>query len=369
MSRAVLRDAFGGPEVLQVREVPEPNAGHGEIRVAVRAAGLNPMDWQIAGSARHAAMFGITGPSGFGCDLAGVVDEVGQGVTEFAPGDRMYGGVLVGAVADYVVLRVPLAPPNLLLRTPDGIDDATAAALPTPGLTAAAALDAVRVGPSDTVLIGGAAGGVGVLAVQLARLAGATVIGTASPGTFDFLKRLGAVPVTYGAGLAARVRAATAWTSSARQSSRTPRKPPSPRAVSSITRAACGCRATSSACSTRSRVANLRSWNNARSVRTAPATLGRSSSFPNGRNASSRNAIVTSRPNPALFTSTRLRTRSGASTDNRIATAPPSEFPATCTGRVSPTASRKSAANPASAASVCLPGNGSDIPRPARSTL
>ncbi|GAA3790921.1 NADP-dependent oxidoreductase [Amycolatopsis tucumanensis] len=204
MSRAVLRDAFGGPEVLQVREVPEPHAGPGEIRVAVRAAGLNPMDWQIAGSARHAAMFGITGPSGFGCDLAGVVDEVGQGVTEFAPGDRVYGGVLVGAVADHVVLRVPLAPPNLLRHTPDGIDDATAAALPTPGLTAAAALDAIRVGPSDTVLVGGAAGGVGVLAVQLA---GATVIGTGSPGTFDFLERLGAVPVTYGAGLADRVRA------------------------------------------------------------------------------------------------------------------------------------------------------------------
>ncbi|ROS44341.1 NADP-dependent oxidoreductase [Amycolatopsis thermoflava] len=207
MSRAVLRDAFGGPEVLQVREVPEPHAGPGEIRVAVRAAGLNPMDWQIAGSARHAAMFGITGTSGFGCDLAGVVDEVGQGVTEFAPGDRVYGGVLVGAVADHVVLRVPLAPPNLLRHTPDGIDDATAAALPTPGLTAAAALDAIRVGPSDTVLVGGAAGGVGVLAVQLARLAGATVIGTGSPGTFDFLERLGAVPVTYGTGLADRVRA------------------------------------------------------------------------------------------------------------------------------------------------------------------
>ncbi|MFR9801801.1 NADP-dependent oxidoreductase [Pseudonocardia sp. RS010] len=206
MSRAVLREEFGGPEVLQVREVPEPHAGPGEIRVAVRAAGLNPMDWQMAGSARHAARFGITGPSGFGCDLAGVVDEVGQRVSEFARGDRVYGGVLAGAVADHIVLRVPLTPPNLLLSTPDGIDDATAAALPTPGLTAAAALDAIRVGPSDTLLVGGAAGGVGVLAVQLARLAGATVIGTASPGTFDFLERLGALPAAYGTGLADRVR-------------------------------------------------------------------------------------------------------------------------------------------------------------------
>ncbi|GHE83767.1 NADPH:quinone reductase [Amycolatopsis deserti] len=207
MSRTVVRDGFGGPEVLRVREVPEPHAGPGEIRVAVRAAGLNPMDWQIAGSARHAARFGITGPSGFGCDLAGVVDEVGYGVTEFAEGDRVYGGVLAAAVADYVVVRVPVTPPNVLLRIPDGIDDATAAALPTPGLTAVAALDAVRLEPADTVLVGGAAGGVGVLTVQLAQLAGATVIGTGSPGTFDFLERLGAIPATYGSGLAHRVRA------------------------------------------------------------------------------------------------------------------------------------------------------------------
>ncbi|WP_240930614.1 NADP-dependent oxidoreductase [Isoptericola sp. BMS4] len=206
MSRVVHRSAFGGPEVLDVREVPDPHAGPGEIRLAVGAIGLNPMDRQIAASAHHAARFGITGPSGFGCDLAGVVDEVGHGVTEFAEGDRVHGGVLVGAAADHVVLRVPPAPPHLLVPTPDGIDDATAAALPTPGLTALAAVEAIRPGPSDVVLIGGAAGGVGVLAVQLARLAGAEVIGTGAPGTFDFLRRLGAAPVAYGPGLSERVR-------------------------------------------------------------------------------------------------------------------------------------------------------------------
>ncbi|WP_159798361.1 NADP-dependent oxidoreductase [Puerhibacterium puerhi] len=206
MSRAVVREAFGGPEVLQVRHVPEPHAGPGEVRVAVRAAGLNPLDWQIAASARHAAMFGITGPSGFGGDLAGVVDEVGDGVTAFTEGDRVYGGVLAAAVADHVVARVPVPTPNLLRHTPDGVDDATAAALPTPGLTAIAVVDAVGLTPRDTVLIGGAAGGVGVITVQLARLAGAAVVATASPGTFDFLRRLGATPAAYGPGLADRVR-------------------------------------------------------------------------------------------------------------------------------------------------------------------
>ncbi|WP_119698785.1 NADP-dependent oxidoreductase [Microbacterium halotolerans] len=206
MSRVVYRSTFGGPEVLDVREIPDPHAGPGEIRIAVGAIGLNPMDWQIAASVRHAAMFGITGPSGFGCDLAGVVDEVGHGVAGFAEGDRVYGGVLVGAAADHVVLRVPLAPPNLLVSIPDGIDDATAAALPTPGLTALAAIEAIRLGPADVALIGGAAGGVGVLAVQLARLAGAKVIGTGALGTFDFLRQIGAVPITYGPTLPRRLR-------------------------------------------------------------------------------------------------------------------------------------------------------------------
>lgn len=206
MSRAVIYETFGGPEVLDLREVPEPHAGPGEVRVRVTAAGLNPMDWGIAARPEAAAQFGITVPSGFGYDFAGVVDEVGDGVTDFAVGDRVYGGALGRAVADFVVVKTPTAAPDVLWPTPEGISDEVAATLPVAGMTAAAALAAVDLRAGYTVLVGGAAGGVGVFAVQLAKLAGARVIGTASESTFDFLRQLGAEPVTYGPGLADRVR-------------------------------------------------------------------------------------------------------------------------------------------------------------------
>ena len=192
MSRAVICERFGGPEVLELQEVPEPHAGPGEVRVRVAAAGLNPMDWGIAARPEAAARFGITMPSGFGSDFAGVVDEAGDGATGFAVGDRVYGGALGRAVADFVVVRPPA---DSLWHTPDDVSDEVASTLPVAGLTAVAALDAIGPRPGDTVLIGGAAGGVGVFAVQLARLAGATVIGTAAQGTFEFLRQLGAEPV------------------------------------------------------------------------------------------------------------------------------------------------------------------------------
>ena len=207
MSRAVIFEAFGGPEVLELRDVPEPHAGPGEVRVRVTAAGLNPMDWTLSSRPEAAQYFGVTLPSGFGYDFAGVVDEVGDGVTEFAVGDRVHGGALSRAAADFVVLSVPAAPPNVIWHTPAGIDSEVAAALPVAGLTASAALAAIDLRAGDTVLIGGAAGGVGVFAVQLAALAGARVIGTASPGTFEFLRQFGVEPVEYGPGLVDRVRA------------------------------------------------------------------------------------------------------------------------------------------------------------------
>lgn len=204
MSRAVIYETYGGPEVLQVRDVPEPHAGPGEVRVRVRALGLNPMDGEFAAQPAMAKQFGLTLPSGFGYDFAGVIDEAGPGAAGFAVGDRVYGGAMAKAAADYVVLKTP-AP--VLWHTPDGIRDDVASTLPVPGRTAAAALAAIGLGSGDTVLVGGAAGGVGVFAVQLARLAGATVIGTASEATFGFLRELGAEPVAYGPGLADRVRA------------------------------------------------------------------------------------------------------------------------------------------------------------------
>jgi NADPH:quinone reductase-like Zn-dependent oxidoreductase len=209
MSRAVIYQKFGGPEVLELREVPEPHAGPGEVRIRVTAAGLNPMDWGIAARPEAAERFGITVPAGFGYDLAGVVDEVGDDVTGFAVGDRVFGGALGAAVADHVVIKTSTGTPTptSLWPTPKGISDEVAATIPVAGLTAAAALAALDLESGDTVLIGGAGGGVGVFAVQLARLAGARVIGTGSRSTFEFLRELGAEPVEYGQGLADRVRA------------------------------------------------------------------------------------------------------------------------------------------------------------------
>lgn len=204
MSRAVIYETYGGPEVLEVREVPEPHAGPNEVRVRVRAVGLNPMDGAFSSQPEMAAQFGLSVPSGFGYDFAGVIDEVGSGAAGFAVGDRVYGGAMGRAAADFVVVKTPA---GTLWPTPDGIGDEVASTLTVAGRTAAAALAAVGLRAGDTLLVGGAAGGVGVFAVQLARLAGASVIGTASEATFEFVRQLGAEPVAYGAGLAGRVRA------------------------------------------------------------------------------------------------------------------------------------------------------------------
>ncbi|TQS42488.1 NADP-dependent oxidoreductase [Cryptosporangium phraense] len=207
-SRAVLLESFGGPEVLGVREVPAPEAGPGQIRVRVTAAGLNPMDWFMTSDDETAARFGLSLPSGFGTDYAGVVDQVGDGATGFAVGDRVFGGAVSRAIADHVVLDLAatIATGSAVHHTPDGVDDRTAATLAIAGSTAAAALAVVEPGPGDTVLIGGAGGGVGVFTVQLARLAGARVIGTGSATSAEALRSLGAEPVAYGDGLAERVR-------------------------------------------------------------------------------------------------------------------------------------------------------------------
>ncbi|MGV9359682.1 NADP-dependent oxidoreductase [Amycolatopsis sp. NPDC003731] len=207
-SRAVRLEAFGGPEVLEVQEVSTPEAGPGQLRVRVTAAGLNPMDWIMTADADTAARFGLSLPVGFGTDFAGVVDQVGAGVTGFTPGDRVFGSALSRAVADFVVVEAAGDPAaDEVHHTPPEVDDRTAATLSIAGRTAAAALAVINPGPQDTVLIGGAAGGVGVFAVQLARMAGARVLGTGSATSAEFLRELGAEPLTYGDGLADQVRA------------------------------------------------------------------------------------------------------------------------------------------------------------------
>ncbi|WP_217594925.1 NADP-dependent oxidoreductase [Cohnella sp. GbtcB17] len=209
VSRAVRLESFGGPEVLNVREIPVPQAGSGQIRVRVAAAGLNPMDWVITSDANTAARFGLRLPCGFGTDYAGIVDQVGEGVTGFAVGDRVFGGALSRTVAEYVIIDAAgtIASGGEAHPTPDGVDGRTAATLAIAGCTASAALAVVNLGPGDTVLIGGAGGGVGGFAGQLARLKGARVIGTGSAASGDALRALGADPVVYGDGMVDRVRA------------------------------------------------------------------------------------------------------------------------------------------------------------------
>src|ERR1700744_558592 len=140
-SRAVRLESFDGLDALGPRDVAPPQAGPGQIRVRVAAAGLNPMDWFMTSDAETAARFGLSLPAGFGTDYAGVVDQVGDGVTDFAVGDRVYGGALSRAVADYVVIDVAgtIAAGGDAHHTPDGVDDRTAAILAIGGCTAAAA--------------------------------------------------------------------------------------------------------------------------------------------------------------------------------------------------------------------------------------
>lgn len=213
-SRAVqFVESFGGPEALALRKVPVPEVGPGQVRVRVTAAGLNPMDWFMTSDAATADRFGLTLPCGFGNDYAGVVDAVGDGATDrdgalFALGDRVFGSAFSRSVADHVVVDAPghIGRGGDVHRTPDGLEDRVAATLSIAGCTAAAALAVVDPGPSDTLLVAGAGGGVGVFAVQLARLAGSRVIGTGSAASADALRALGAEPVTYGEGLADRLR-------------------------------------------------------------------------------------------------------------------------------------------------------------------
>jgi NADPH:quinone reductase-like Zn-dependent oxidoreductase len=161
----------------------------------------------MTADAETAARFGLSLPAGFGTDYAGVVDQVGAGAVGYAVGERVFGAALSRAVADFVVVDAKGNIANgVAHHTPDGVDDRTAATLSIAGSTAAAALAVLDLGPHDTVLIGGAGGGVGVFAVQLARIAGARVIGTGAPSTAEHLRSMGAEPVAYGDGLINRVR-------------------------------------------------------------------------------------------------------------------------------------------------------------------
>jgi NADPH:quinone reductase-like Zn-dependent oxidoreductase len=203
MPKAVRFDEYGGVDVLKVVEVPQPEPGPGQVLVQVKAAGINPGEAKIREGLLH-SMWPATFPSGEGSDLAGVVAAVGPGVTAFQPGDEVIGFVDTrSSQAEFAVAETGDLTPK-----PAAVPWDVAGALKVAGTTAVAMVRAVGAGAGDTVVVAGAAGGVGSIAVQLARRAGATVIGLASEGNHDWLRAHGTIPVTYGDGVTDRIRSA-----------------------------------------------------------------------------------------------------------------------------------------------------------------
>ncbi len=203
MPQAVRFDRYGGIDVLRVAEVERPVPGPGQVLVRVRATSINPGEAKIRSGAL-AQRWPATFPSGEGSDLAGIVEERGEGVTGFAVGDDVFGWTDDRAAH----AELALAEAGHLVPKPAGVSWEAAGSLYVAGATAYAMVRAVSAGQGDTVVISGAAGGVGTIAVQLARSAGAAVIGLASEPHHEWLSRHGAIPVTYGEGVAGRIRSA-----------------------------------------------------------------------------------------------------------------------------------------------------------------
>ena len=187
---------FGGPEVLEIVELPDPHPGAGQIRVTVRAAGVTSTDWK----ARKGLLGGGLPPT-LGYEVAGTVDEVGQGVANVALGDRVFG------FSDDRAGAAELALLSHYARIPPSLSFVEAAALPVAVETATRSLDALGIETGDLLLVNGASGGIGRAVVQLALVRGARVIGIAGPTSHGYLRSLGVEPVAYGDGLVERVRA------------------------------------------------------------------------------------------------------------------------------------------------------------------
>jgi NADPH:quinone reductase-like Zn-dependent oxidoreductase len=205
--KAIAQNAFGDASVLSLQELPDPLVGPDQVLVAVKAASVNPVDYKIRAGYIQGAL-----PHHFpliqGWDAAGVVVKAGPAVDGYEPGDEVLGYLRKDHVQNGTYAELVAAPERGLAHKPAGITFEQAAALPLAGLTALQLLKKVGVGEGDTVLVHAAAGGVGHLAVQIAHVLGATkVVGTASERNHDFLRSLGAEPVTYGEGLEDRVAA------------------------------------------------------------------------------------------------------------------------------------------------------------------
>src|SRR4051794_28159227 len=197
--RALQFTSYGNPEVLTWADAPDPHAGSGQVRIAVRAASVNPIDWKLLTGAMSGGQPQL-GPGYLGYDAAGVVDEVGEGVTGVAVGDEIF-GLGQHTHAEYAVL-------DSWAGKPTSVDWAVAAAVGVAGETGERGLRLLDVKAGDTVFIDGGAGGVGAVAVQMAVARGARVIASASESNLGYLRELGAIPVLYGEGMVDRVRAA-----------------------------------------------------------------------------------------------------------------------------------------------------------------
>jgi NADPH:quinone reductase-like Zn-dependent oxidoreductase len=205
--KAVRFDEYGGVDVLEVREVEDPVAGPGRVLVAVKAAGINPGEIAIREGYLH-ERWPATFPSGEGSDLAGVVQAVGDGVNVFAAGDEVLGWTEERAShAELVAVGA-----DQLTAKPPSVSWEVAGSLFVAAMAAYASVQAVAPEAGETVVVSAAGGGVGSVAVQLARRAGATVIGLAGERNHDWLRRHGVVPVTYGDGQADRIREAARGT-------------------------------------------------------------------------------------------------------------------------------------------------------------
>ncbi|MEU8793707.1 NADP-dependent oxidoreductase [Streptomyces sp. NPDC048643] len=203
MPKAYVFTRYGGPEAEALVERDRPSPGPGEVLVAVRAAGVNPVDWKQRTGHRRPGGEPRPLPAVFGNEVAGVVVETGAGVTGFAVGDEVFGNPVDGGYAEYALLPVAVT-----ARKPAGLSFTDAAALPVAAATAYDGIRQLGLPAGATLLITGAGGGVGVAAVQIARDAGLRVVGVASESKKDFVESLGAVHVPSGAGLAERLRTA-----------------------------------------------------------------------------------------------------------------------------------------------------------------
>ncbi|MEU0135703.1 NADP-dependent oxidoreductase [Streptomyces sp. NPDC006296] len=199
--KAIVFDTFGGTEVLHEAEIGIPRPGPGQVRVRVRAVGVNPVDGKIRSGAME-AVFPTTLPAVPGGEIAGVVDALGEGVDHLAVGDEVLGWSDTGSYAQYA-----LAPATVLAPKPAGLAWTHAAALPVASDGAERVLDLLDVTSGDTLLIHGASGALGTIAVQLAVARGARVIGTAGPANQEYVTSLGATALVYGENLVERVRA------------------------------------------------------------------------------------------------------------------------------------------------------------------